>query len=84
MLRYEKGNNFYKFRQALADVAQRDYGNLGRLIEEEVYYVPEIAALMAPPGITLDADEQKALKLATMKEYATNAVKMEADHPKLF
>jgi hypothetical protein len=38
MLRYGKGNNFYKFRSALSDVATEKFGNLGKLIDLEEYY----------------------------------------------
>jgi hypothetical protein len=42
MLRYGKGNNFYKFRSALLDVATEKFGNLGKLIDLEQYYVPQL------------------------------------------
>jgi len=35
MLKYGKGNNFYKFKAALSEAALREYGNLGKLIEQE-------------------------------------------------
>jgi hypothetical protein len=37
MFKYGKGNNFYKFKTALAEVALREYGNLGMLIEAKCY-----------------------------------------------
>jgi hypothetical protein len=42
MLKYGKGNNFYKFREALSEVAMEKYGNLGKLIDLEEYYLPDI------------------------------------------
>ncbi len=38
MLRFGKGNNFFKFRQVLAEVCLKEYGHVGRLIEEEKAY----------------------------------------------
>jgi hypothetical protein len=32
MLKYGKGNNYFKFKQALAEMAIKEYGNLGKLI----------------------------------------------------
>jgi hypothetical protein len=29
MLRYGKGNNFYKFKAALSEAVLKEYGNLG-------------------------------------------------------
>jgi hypothetical protein len=40
MLKYGKGNNYFKFKQALAKTAIKEYSNLGKLIELEKYYVP--------------------------------------------
>ncbi len=50
ILRFGKGNNFYKFRQALSEVCLKEFGNLGRLIEEEKAYVPEFHEFVAPTG----------------------------------
>jgi hypothetical protein len=41
ILRFGPNNNFAKFKEALAKKALREYGDLGRLIETETYYVPE-------------------------------------------
>ena len=40
MLKYGKGNNFYKFKTAVATQAMKEFGNLGKLINLEAYYVP--------------------------------------------
>jgi hypothetical protein len=37
MLRYGKGNNLCKLKTVLAEVALKEYGNLGKLIEVEKY-----------------------------------------------
>jgi hypothetical protein len=42
MLRYGKGNNFYKFRETLLEVAMEKLRNLGKLIDLEEYYLPEM------------------------------------------
>ena len=42
MLRYEKGNNFYKFRAVFPDIANEKYGNLGKPIDLEEYYLPQL------------------------------------------
>jgi hypothetical protein len=38
-LKYGKANNFYKFRTALSNEATERYGNLGKLIDLESYYM---------------------------------------------
>jgi hypothetical protein len=43
VLKYGKGNHFYKFREALSEVAMEKYGNLGKLIDLEEYYSPDIS-----------------------------------------
>jgi hypothetical protein len=42
MLKYGQGNNFYKFKNALAEAALKEYCNLGKPIEAEKYYVPTL------------------------------------------
>jgi hypothetical protein len=42
ILKYGKGNNLHKFKLALAELAIREYGNLGKLIELEKYYIPKL------------------------------------------
>jgi len=41
ILRFGPNNNFSKFKEALANKALREYGDLGRLIKWGVYYVPD-------------------------------------------
>ncbi len=84
MLRFGKGNNFFKFRKALAEACLKEYGHLGRLIEEEKAYLPVFAQFVAPPGSTLDADEEKVLKVKAVKEYAKKLAKVEAESPKMY
>jgi hypothetical protein len=84
ILRFGKGNNFYKFRHALSEVCLKEFGNLGRLIEEEKAYVPEFHQFVAPAGMILDADEERALKLEAVKEYAKKVAKVETDGPKMY
>ncbi len=69
------------FRTALAEIAQRGYSNLER---EDKYYKPEFAPILAPPCVILDADETRALNLATIEKYAMKVAKMESDSIKLY
>jgi len=46
ILKFGPNNNFAKFKEALANKALREYGDLGRLIESGEYFVPE------PPDVT--------------------------------
>ena len=48
ILKYGKGNNFYKFKTAVSTQAMKEYGNLGKLINLEAYYVP----VFDPPDLT--------------------------------
>jgi hypothetical protein len=45
-LQFGPNNNFAKFKEALANKALREYGDLGRLIESSEYFVPE------PPDVS--------------------------------
>jgi hypothetical protein len=69
MLRFGKGNNFHKFKQALSEVALREYGNLGKLINLGKYYVPEFSQPTLPPGMTLFTKQQESLEVEMIKEY---------------
>jgi hypothetical protein len=69
MLRYGKGNNFHKFKQALSEVALREYGNLGKLINLGKYYVPQFSQPSMPPGMTLSAKQLESLEIEMIKEY---------------
>jgi len=46
ILKFSPNNNFAKFKEALANKALREYGDLGRLKESGEYFVPE------PPDVT--------------------------------
>ncbi len=46
ILKFGPNNNFAKFKEALANKALREYGDLGRLIESGEYFVPK------PPDVT--------------------------------
>jgi hypothetical protein len=43
-LKYGEGNNFVKFKAALSEIALEEYGDLGRLIKKESYYLPTFTA----------------------------------------
>jgi hypothetical protein len=40
ILKYGKGNNFKKFQTTSSEAALEEYGDLGRLIKKEQYYLP--------------------------------------------
>jgi hypothetical protein len=80
ILRYGKGNNFHKFKHALSEVALKEFGNLGKLINLGKYYVPQINQASLPPGMALSAKQQEALELEMLKEYN----KQVANRPKLY
>lgn len=46
ILQFGPNNNFAKFKEALANKALREYGDLGRLIKSSKYFIPE------PPDVT--------------------------------
>jgi hypothetical protein len=46
ILKFGPNNNFAKFKEALANKALREYGDLGRLIESSEYFIPK------PPDVT--------------------------------
>jgi hypothetical protein len=69
MLRYGKENNFHKFKQALSDVALKEYGNLGKLINLGKYYVPQFSQPSMPPGMTVSAKQIESLEIEMIKEY---------------
>jgi hypothetical protein len=83
MLKYGKGNNFYKFKAALSKAALREYGNLGKLIEQEKYYVP-VLDLPDYNAMGISAANIDFMKNEAMKELAKEVGKMSRDKPKLY
>jgi len=83
MLRFGKGNNFYKFRTQLSNVAIERYGNLGKLIELERYYIP---ALVIPDfaAMGVSAANVGAMELETVKGHTKRLERMVEDRPKLY
>jgi hypothetical protein len=83
MPKYGKGNNYFKFKQALAEMAIKEYGNLVKLIELEKYYVPKLELPdYAPMGI--DSSQVKVMQTEAIKGLAKEIDKMRADRPRLF
>jgi hypothetical protein len=82
-LKYGKGNNFVKFKTALSEVALEEYGDLGRLIRLEKYYV---AVFVVPDysGAGLTLDEERKLRMEAMKTHQRRVKKMMDARPKLF
>lgn len=83
-LKCGKDNNFHKFREALSDASLIKFGNLGRLINDEKYYIPAFVPLILPAGHALSAEEEKMMKKEAVKLYARELARMEADRPKLY
>jgi hypothetical protein len=40
ILKYGPGNNYAKFKEAISKVALKEYGDLGKLIHQGIYYIP--------------------------------------------
>jgi hypothetical protein len=72
-----------KFKAALSEVALEEYGDLGRLIKKESYYLP---TFMAPDytGIGLTTDEARKMRMDTMKAHQQKLEKMMDERPKLY
>jgi hypothetical protein len=83
MLRYGKGNNFYKFRETLSEVAMEKFGNLGKLIDLEEYYLPEMVFTDFEAMGYSDTRIER-LELEEYKEHTRKLTKMEEDRPKLY
>jgi hypothetical protein len=82
-LKYRKGKNFYKFKAALSEAALKEYGNLGKPIELEKYYVP---TLVLPDHTALGIYQANVAFMTNkgMKELAKEVGKMNRDRPKLY
>ncbi len=83
ILKYGKGNNFHKFKVALSEAAQKGFGNLGKLIELEKYYIP---MLVLPDYAVMGIDQANMTFMVNkaMKELAKDVGKMKGDWPKLY
>jgi hypothetical protein len=78
ILKYGKGNNFHKFKVALSEAAQKGFGNLGKLIELEKYYIP---MLVLPDYAVMGIDQANMTFMVNkaMKELAKDVGKMKGD-----
>jgi hypothetical protein len=78
ILKYGKGNNFHKFKVALSEAAQKGFGNLGKLIELEKYYIP---MLVLPDYAVMGIDQANMTFMVNkaMKELAKDVGKMNGD-----
>jgi hypothetical protein len=83
ILKYGKGNNFVKFKVALSEVALEEYGDLGRLIKQESYYIPTFTA-PDYTGMGLTQDETRKLRMDAMKAHQRKLERMKDDCPKLY
>jgi hypothetical protein len=83
ILKYGKGNNYFKFKQALAEKAIREYGNLGKLIELEKYYVPKLE-LPDYKAMGVATSQIQTMETEAIKGLAKEIDKMRADRPRLY
>jgi hypothetical protein len=83
MLKYGKGNNYFKFKKALAEMAIKEYGNLGKLIELEKYYVPKLE-LPDYAATGMDSSKVKVMQTEAIKGLAKEIDKMRAIRPRLY
>jgi hypothetical protein len=83
MLKYGKGNNYFKFKQALAEMVIKEYGNLGKLIELEKYYIPKLE-LPEYAAMGKDLSKVKVMKTEAIKGLAKEIDKVRADRPRLY
>jgi hypothetical protein len=82
-LKYGKGNNFVKFKAALSEVALEEYGDLGRLIKKESYYLPTFTAQdYTEMGLT--QDEERKMRMDAMKAHQRKLERMKDNCPKLY
>jgi hypothetical protein len=73
ILKFGKANNFYKFRAALSNEATEKFGNLGKLIDLEEYYLPELE--MQEQGFSEEQAER--MNFEVFKEQSRKLTKME-------
>jgi hypothetical protein len=83
LLKFGKANNFYKFRAALSNEATERYGNLGKLIDLEQYYVPTFV-LEDYTAMGFSDEQGERMNLEKFKEHSRKLTKMEEDRPKLY
>ncbi len=69
MLKYGNGNNFHKFKSTLSEVALKEYGNLGKLIDLEKYYIPTLT-MPDYKAMGIDATTEVIMKSEVVKELA--------------
>jgi hypothetical protein len=87
ILKYGPGNNFAKFKEAISKVALKEYGDLGKLIQQGTYYIPPALDKTTygsfDPKVDVDG-MNKATYLEDMKVYHKKIRKMEDNRSKLF
>jgi hypothetical protein len=83
MLKFGKGNNFYKFKMQLSNIAIERYSRLGKLIELEQYYAPTLD-IPDYRSIGLSTAKIVAMELEAVKAHQKRLEKMAEDQPKLY
>ena len=80
MLKFGKANNFYKFRAALSNEATEKFGNLGKLIDLEEYFLPELA-MQDFEDQGFSEEQAERMNFEVFKEHSRKLTKMEDDRP---
>jgi hypothetical protein len=78
-------NNFHKFKEALSEWAIKEYGHLGKLIEQGTGYVPAYSSVdrtTLPSSIT--QAQIVILETENLKKYLKHMNKVMHDGPKFY
>ncbi len=67
----------------LSNVASKKYGNLGKLIDMEEYYIPCLE-FSDYDAMRLSEAQAERLEFEELKEHSKKLTKMEDDRPKLY
>ena len=85
-LRFGNKSNFYDFKEALSTYLLKNFGFLGRFVEDERYYNPPVPTMDPIPHDTEDAEVKilRTLFVETRKHHNKQILDMEADKPKVY
>lgn len=83
VLRYGAANNFHKFKEALSKAALREYGLVGKLIDLEKRYEPDVPT-RATYQLTADAADNETLFHEAVKGYTKINLEMSMKEPMLY
>jgi hypothetical protein len=83
VLKFGKGNIFYKFKAQLSNVAIECYSPLGKLIEQKKYYIPTLT-ILDYKSMGMTTENVAAMELEAVKAHQKRLEKMAEDQPKLY